>query len=125
MNNAQKKLENKIAAAVITTVANPAVPADAAAAGPIINAVTSKIAPEIIMATNNEPWWQSRVVWGSIVAIAAPLAAPLLSCVIGETVTISAEEQANIAAALAAAGAALGGLFAIYGRFVARKPIRE
>ncbi|WP_208180001.1 hypothetical protein J4T85_019840 [Sinorhizobium medicae] len=125
MNNAQKKLENKIAAAVITTVANPAVPADAAAAGPIINAVTSKIAPEIINATNNEPWWQSRVVWGSIVAIAAPLAAPLLSWVIGETVTISAEEQANIAAALAAAGAALGGLFAIYGRFVARKPIRE
>ncbi|ASP84752.1 hypothetical protein [Sinorhizobium meliloti] len=125
MNNAQKKLENKIAAAVITTVANPAVPADAAAAGPIIDAVTSKIAPEIINATNNEPWWQSRVVWGSIVAIAAPLAAPLLSWVIGETVTISAEEQANIAAALAAAGAALGGLFAIYGRFVARKPIRE
>ncbi|MDE4621751.1 hypothetical protein [Sinorhizobium meliloti] len=125
MNNAQKKLENKIAAAVITTVANPAVPADAAAAGPIINAVTSKIAPEIINATNNEPWWQSRVVWGSIVAIAAPLAAPLLSWVIGETVTISAEEQANIAAALAAAGAALGGLFAIYGRFAARKPIRE
>lgn len=125
MNNAQKKLENKIAAAVITTVANPAVPADAAAAGPIINAVTSKIAPEIINATNNEPWWQSRVVWGSIVAIAAPLAAPLLSWVIGETVTISAEEQANIAAALAAGGAALGGLFAIYGRFVARKPIRE
>lgn len=125
MNTEQKKLENKIAAAVITTVGNPAVPADPASAAPIINAVTAKIAPEIINATNNEHWWQSRVVWGSIVAIAAPLAAPLLSWVIGETVTISAEEQENIAAALAAAGSALGGLFAIYGRFVARKPIGE
>lgn len=125
MNTAQENLETKIAVAVINAVGDPAVPAQPAAAAPIIDAVTAKIAPEIIAATNNEPWWESRVMWGSIVAIAAPIVAPLLSWVIGETVTISDDEQANIAAALAAAGSAIGGLLAIYGRFVARKPIGQ
>ncbi|WP_104839237.1 hypothetical protein [Sinorhizobium fredii] len=125
MMDARQKLENKIIGAVVSAVGNPAVPAQPGAVSPIAEAVTKKIAPEIIAATNNEPWWQSRVMWGSIVAIAAPIAAPLLSWVIGETVTISADEQANIAAALAAAGSAVGGLLAIYGRFRARKPIGE
>lgn len=123
MNSEQQKLENKIAAAVITAVNEPSTPAKVEAAAPIIEAVTSKIAPEIISATNNEPWYQSRVMWGSIIAIAAPILAPLLSWLIGETVTISTEEQEAIAAALAAAGSAVGGLVAIYGRFIARKPI--
>jgi hypothetical protein len=125
MNQAQENLERKIAAAVITAVGDPTTPAQPSAAAPIINAVTNKIAPEIIAATNNEEWYRSRVMWGSIVAIAAPLVAPLLSWAIGETVTISDEEQDAIASALAAAGAAVGGLFAIYGRFKARKPIGE
>lgn len=89
----------------------------------ITNKVLNEVAPVIVNATNNEPWWQSRVMWGSIVAIAAPIVAPLLSWYLGSTITIDADEQANISAALAAAGAALGGLFAIYGRFIAKKPI--
>lgn len=123
--SAQANLNNKIAAAVISTVGDPSVPANPAAAAPIINAVTKKITPEIIAATNNEPWYQSRVMWGSIVAIAAPVVAPLLSWVIGETVVITDEEQEAIASALTAFGAAVGGLLAIYGRFRARKPIGE
>lgn len=85
--------------------------------------VLDEVAPVLVNATNQEPWYQSRVMWGSIVAIAAPIIAPVFGYLVGETVTVSADEQAQIASWLALVGSAVGGLIAIYGRFVAKKPI--
>ncbi|MDW9447219.1 hypothetical protein GOA58_05895 [Sinorhizobium meliloti] len=118
MNEAQKKLENKIAAAVITTVGDPAVPAQPAAAGPIIDAVTNRIAPEIIAATNNEPWWQSRVTLGAILAAAAGVLG-----IFGYA--FPAEVQGKVIELIIALGPVIGGAIALYGRWAARRPIGE
>ncbi|MDX0572192.1 hypothetical protein GOD68_18360 [Sinorhizobium medicae] len=118
MNAAQEKLENKIAAAVIAAVGDPATPAQPAAAGPIINAVTAKIAPEIIAATNNEPWWQSRVTLGAILAAAAGVLG-----IFGYA--FPAEVQGKVIELIIALGPVIGGAIALYGRWAARKPIGE
>lgn len=124
-------MTNKIQEAVRTAIVKGAT--EAALAGTtdtqprdvptITSKVLNQVAPIVAHATNSEPWYQSRVMWGSIIAIAAPIAAPLISLIIGETVTIDADEQAAIASALAAVGAGMGGLWAIYGRFAAKKPL--
>lgn len=118
MNTEQKKLENKIAAAVITAVGNPTVPADPAAAAPIINAVTAKIAPEIINATNNEPWYASRVTLGAILAAAAGVLGLF-------GYAFPAEVQGKVIELIIALGPVIGGALALYGRWAARKPIGE
>jgi hypothetical protein len=118
MNQAQEKLENKIAAAVITAVGNPAVPADAAAAAPIINAVTNRIAPEIIAATNNEPWYRSRVTLGAILAAAAGVLGLF-------GYAFPADVQGKVIELIIALGPVIGGAIALYGRWAARKPIGE
>lgn len=58
--DAKQVLEEKIALAVIGAARDPALPADAAPARPIIDAVSEKIAPAIVHATNNESIRQSR-----------------------------------------------------------------
>ncbi len=59
-----------VSAAVAAAVARPEVPADAKAVPAIVEAVT----PLVENATNNEPWYQSRVTIGAIVSIAIPAA---------------------------------------------------
>ncbi|MDW9726292.1 hypothetical protein GOB91_29020 [Sinorhizobium meliloti] len=118
MNTEQKKLENKIAAAVITTVGNPTVPAQPASAGPIIDAVTHKISSEIMHATNNEPWWQSRVTLGAILAAAAGVLGLF-------GFAFPAEVQGKVIELIIALGPVIGGAIALYGRWVSRKPIGE
>lgn len=118
MTEAKEKLETKIAAAVITAVGDPNVPAQPAAAAPIINAVTSKIAPEIIAATNNEPWWQSRVTLGALLAA--------LSGILGAFgYALPAELQGDVIDLIIALGPVVGGALALYGRWVAKKPIGQ
>jgi hypothetical protein len=63
-----------------------------------------------------KPWYASKTVWGSVVAIAS---AGLM--VVG--VTISPDMMGPLAEALAALGTAAGSLFALYGRIVATKKI--
>lgn len=78
----------------------------------VAEAVTQKLAPIIAHATNNEPWYQSRVTWGAILAAAAPIAVALgfdISWINSET--------------LAALGAGVGAAITIYGRWRARKPL--
>lgn len=118
MSTAQQKLETKIAAAVINVVGDPTVPAQPAAAAPIIDAVTAKIAPEIIAATNNEPWYQSRVTLGAILAAAAGVVG-----IFGYA--FPAEVQGKVIDLIIALGPVIGGGIALYGRWAARKPIGE
>lgn len=68
-------------------------------------------------ATNSEPWYQSRVTWGAIIAFASPL----LAQIIGRA--IDPAEQAMWISILTAGGAMVGGLISWYGRWVAKKPL--
>lgn len=73
-------------------------------------------APIIAHATNNEPWYQSRVTIGALVSIATGVLALF-------GIVISPEDAATYTAMILAAGPVLGGLFTLYGRWKAKKPI--
>lgn len=117
MNAAKKHLESKIASAVVDVVGNPAVPAEAAAAAPIIDAVTKKLAPEIVNATNSEPIWQSRVTIGAVAGLIGGTYGLVLDVLDGTLPTA----ESLTAQVVVIAGAAL----TLYGRWAAKKPIGE
>ncbi|AWM23459.1 hypothetical protein [Sinorhizobium fredii] len=116
--DARQKLENKIIGAVVSAVGNPAVPAQPGAVSPIVDAVTSKILPEIISATNNEPWYRSRVTLGAILAAAAGVLGMF-------GYAFPADVQGKVIDLIIALGPVIGGAIALYGRWAARKPIGE
>ncbi len=61
-------------------------------------------------------WYQSKTVWGAMIAMAAPLLKHV-------GVEMGLAEQADLADALATLAGALGGVLAIYGRVKATRPI--
>jgi len=63
-----------------------------------------------------KPWYQSKTVWGALIAIAAPL--------LGRAgLDVGGAEQAEIAEALTTLAGTLGGLLALYGRLTATKGV--
>jgi hypothetical protein len=63
-----------------------------------------------------KPWYQSKTVWGALIAIAAPL--------LGHAgLQVGGTEQAEIADALTAFAGTVGGLLALYGRLTATKGV--
>lgn len=92
----------------------PALDADAIAAK-VIDRVLSN--PTVAQVTTPIPWYQSHAIWGSIIAVAAPLAGAL-------GFAISAEDQATLVASLAGIGASVGGLIALYGRLTTTRQIK-
>jgi hypothetical protein len=64
-----------------------------------------------------KPWYQSKTVWGGLIAIAASLAH-------GAGIDIGSAEQGQIADLAATLAGTLGGLVAIYGRVTAKGAIR-
>lgn len=60
-----------------------------------------------------KPWYLSRTIWGSLVAVAAAIAG------IGG-ISVGADAQSQIADAMVQAVGAAGALVAIYGRLVAK-----
>jgi len=123
INAVKASVETEITKGLQKAADSPNIPMGNAAVNAASDIVAKKVNPIINHLTNNEPWYQSRVTWGSIVAIAAPIIAPLISRIVGATVTIDASEQAAIAEWLALVGSAAGGLFALYGRWKATKPL--
>ncbi len=67
--------------------------------------------------TDLKGWYQSRAVWGGVVAVFA-------SCAHLAGFEIGSEDQRQIVDALIAIAAAGGGLVAIYGRIFASKRLR-
>ncbi|MCY1664161.1 hypothetical protein [Rhizobium sp. SL86] len=63
-------------------------------------------------------WWQSKTVWGGLVAVAAALAK-------ASGAEISFADQNAITDAVINLMGAVGGLLAIYGRLCARASIRN
>lgn len=63
-----------------------------------------------------KPWYQSKTVWGALIAIAAPL--------LGHAgLQVGGAEQAEIADALTTLAGTVGGLLALYGRLTATKGV--
>jgi hypothetical protein len=61
-------------------------------------------------------WYQSKTVWGALIAIGAPLLRYV-------GLELGLAEQADLADALATFAGAFGGVLAIYGRIKATGPI--
>lgn len=116
--DARQKLENKIIGAVVSAVGNPAVPAQPGAVSPIVDAVTSRIVPEIISATNNEPWYRSRVTLGALLAAIAGVLGLF-------GYAFPAEAQGKVIDLIIALGPLIGAAITLYGRWAAKKPIGE
>lgn len=66
---------------------------------------------------DSQPWYSSRTIWGSILAIVVPVLAMFLH------ITVTDADTQQIAALLAGAGGLVGGALAIYGRIKATKTI--
>lgn len=62
-------------------------------------------------------WWESKAVWGGLIAVGAGIAG-----VFG--FAVSAEEQEAIAGAITALASAIGGALAVYGRIKANSGIK-
>jgi hypothetical protein len=65
---------------------------------------------------NVKNWYQSKTVWGALVAIFASLSQAL-------GIEIDASGQTELAENLMALAGAVGGLIALYGRFSAEKKV--
>lgn len=117
MADLEKDLKLKIAESVDKAVARAGVPASSGAAPPIAAAVIRDILPEILNASNAEPWYQSRVIWGVLIAGAGTIVKPF----VGEF--LPADQVAAYADSAATAGQFVGLALALYGRLIARRPI--
>lgn len=102
----------------LETVIGPDEPDSRDAAEAVTKAVVQQVArdPAIQHMTNTEPWYQSRVTWGALVAIA--------SSVLGIAgISLSADDQVTIINLGVAMVSAIGGFVTLYGRWAARKPL--
>ena len=75
------------------------------------------ITPRLEHLANREPWYQSRVTWGAIVAIGSGILA------LAGYGAVDENQQGRIVELLIAAGPIVGGGLALVGRWVSRKPI--
>lgn len=86
------------------------------ASAPVAAAVVDKVTPIILHATNNEPWYQSRVTLGALLSI-------LTGALGAAGVATDWIDPDQIIALVLAIGPVLGGMVSLYGRWKARKPI--
>jgi len=83
----------------------------------VTTAVKQEVNPILVNATNSEPFYQSRIFWGTVVSIGVPLAGAALPW-------LNLIPQDQLTNVLVAGGAAAGGLFTLWGRFgSAKKPL--
>jgi hypothetical protein len=115
MADLQTDIKSQMAAAVAATVANPNVQAEESAIPALINAL-GPVIDAIVHSTNNEPFYQSRVFWGSTVAIVSTLLAPF-------HVDLPLAMQGEITNDIVLAIPIGASLYALYGRFRAKKPL--
>lgn len=85
-------------------------------AGQVASKVLTEVAPIVAHVTNTEPWYQSRVTWGAIIAVAGPL----LSVLGVSSDILDPDLAVSISTAVVSV---VGGALTLYGRWKARKPI--
>jgi hypothetical protein len=84
----------------------------------IVPKVTEEVAQVIVNQTNQEPWYQSRVTWGAILAALAGILG-----IFGYA--LPEEMQGRIVDVIVAAGPLVSALIVLYGRWVAKKPLGQ
>jgi hypothetical protein len=113
-------VENAVRSAIVKGVANAASDPHVSTERSDINVVTSKVLSEVVPvvahATNQEPWYQSRVTLGAILAAAAGVLG-----VFGYA--FPSEVQGKVIDLVIALGPVIGGALALYGRWLAKKPL--
>jgi uncharacterized membrane protein len=68
------------------------------------------------MEQNQKPWWQSKTVWGGLVAVGAGIAGLF-------GLDLDAQAQGALAEHGVAIASAIGGLLAVYGRVKANSKV--
>lgn len=86
--------------------------------GVITSKVMSEVAPIVANATNSEPWYRSRVTLGALLAAIAGVLG-----IFG--FSLAPEDQSKILDLIVAIGPVVGGALALYGRWVAKKPLGQ
>lgn len=109
------KLRQEIAAKVSETVSRSDVAGDQTSVAPITAAVMDEVGPRIDQLTNQEPWWQSRVVLGSLLILISRLLAHF-------GYAIPEELHGDILTVVIAFGPYLGVAIVAWGRY-ARRPL--
>lgn len=117
-NVKQRAVVEAVTQGVARAAALPSTDTTITDAPAVTNKVLTELGPVLANATNSEPWYQSRVTWGVIIAALATIAKPF----IGE-LPIDVAQTADIANALATAGQGVGFALTLYGRWKAKKPI--
>lgn len=103
---------------VLDTVAKPSVSVASGAERDVAKAVAQEVAPIIVNATNSEPWYQSRVILGGLVALGASVAG-FFGIIIDE------QSRLEIIQLVPTIATAAGALYALYGRIFGanKKPL--
>lgn len=118
MSKVDTVLRSAIAAGVTRAATDTSVASQPRDVGVVTAKVVKEVAPIVDHLTNNEPWFRSRVTWGAIASIALPL----LGAFGVSSDIIDADQFVALGLAL---GTAAGGVFTLYGRWKAKKPIGE
>ena len=78
--------------------------------------VANDIAQVTTALTENKPWYQSKTIWGGVIAVSAAVGGAF-------GLHIDASTQAGIVDACAVLGGGVGGLLAIVGRLMAQHKV--
>ncbi len=118
MNSTEQQIFGQIFDVVRSTVEKPSVPVASGAENDVAKAVTEKVAPIIVNATNSEPWYKSRVMLGALVSIVASLLG-LFGIVLDE------DTRQQIVVLIPVIISTGGAIYALYGRIVGatKKPL--
>lgn len=118
---AAKIVANEVKDVVVKSIQDPETDLESSSphltASEIAQQVASAVDAVVAHLSDNEPWYQSRVVWGSIISLGGTIAALF-------GLNVSQEVQANYTSlAVILAPVVVGGATALYGRYFARKPL--
>lgn len=116
MADVASTLRATIAARIAAVVADPNVPAQAAAVTPIVDGLET-VLQEVLHSTNNEPWYCSRVTLGSILSLVGIVMMTFFN------VSFSADDQKMVLDLILACIPVAGALYALYGRWKSKVPI--
>lgn len=103
---------------VLDTVSKPSVPVTKKDEQAVAQAVTKELAPIVVNASNAEPWYQSRVILGALVAIIGSALGAL-------GIALDEETRQQIIVIIPVVISTAGSIYALYGRIVGstKKPL--
>ncbi len=108
-------IKTEIGQAVREVLIKPSIPVASGDVPQVTAAVTREIAPIVEHATNNEPWYQSRVTIGAVLT--------LISGIYALATDFADGTPPDVETFTASAGVIAGAILTLYGRWVARKPL--